>query len=65
MTHRKHFKKKSLIKDLDKIIKQEKTSLREEFTKLNGIKDPNAKIWKISSSVRGPKHKTSEPTCVI
>ena len=65
LIQRKNVKKqKAQLKDLDEIIKDEKTSLREEFKKLNGIKDPNAKIWKIRTSVLGPKHKTPEPTCI-
>ena len=49
---------------MEDIIKEEKATLISEFIKLNKIKDPNAKIWKIRSSILGPKHKAQEPTCI-
>ena len=46
------------------IINEENAALKAEYIELNKIKDPNAKIWKIRSSVLGPKHKALEPTCI-
>ena len=45
MTHGKQInKQKAQLKDLDDIINEVRTSMREEFIKLNGVKDPNANI---------------------
>ena len=38
--------------------------MRDESIKLNGVKDPYTKIWKIRTSVLGPKYKALEPTCI-
>ena len=45
-----------------KLYRRNKTPMRDEFSKLNRIKDPNAKILKIRTSVLGPK--APEPTCI-
>ena len=34
-------------------MKEEKVSMREEFIKIYRIKDPNAKVWKIRTSILG------------
>ena len=47
---------------MEDIIKEENVTLKTEYVALNKIKDPNAKIWKIRSSVLGPKHKAQEST---
>ena len=52
------------LQNLEDIIKEENATIKAEFVKLNKIKDPNAKIWKIRSSILGPKHKAQEPTCI-
>ena len=57
-------KKQSNLKNLEDIIKEENATIRAEYVELNKIKDPNAKIWKIRSSILGPKHKAQEPTCI-
>ena len=44
-THRKQGKQRqSHIKDFEEIIKEGNSTLKEEYKKLNKIKDPNAKI---------------------
>ena len=54
----------SNLQNLEDIIKEENATLKAEFIKLNKITDPNAKIWKIRSSILGPKHKAQEHTCL-
>ena len=65
VSHKKQTKRKqSHLQNLEDIIKEENATLKAEYIELNKIKDPNAKIWKIRSSVLGPKHKAQEPTCI-
>ena len=45
-------------------IKEKNAIIRAEYVELNKIKDPNPKIWKIRSSILGPKHKAQEPTYI-
>ena len=62
---KKHEKRKqSNLQNLEDINKEENAIIRAEYVELNKIKDPNAKIWKIRSSILGPKHKAQEPTCI-
>ena len=49
--------RKSRLKGLYEIM-------REEFIKIDRIKDPNAKVWKIRTSNLGDKHKAPEPACI-
>ena len=57
-------KKQSNLQNLEDIIKEENAIIKAEYVELDKIKDPNAKIWKIRSSILGPKHKAQEPTCI-
>ena len=57
-------RKQSHLQDLEDIIKEKNDTLKAEYVALNKVKDPNAKIWKIRTSVLGPKHKAQEPTCI-
>ena len=50
-------RKKSNLQNLEDIIKEENATIRAEYVALNKIKDPNAKIWKIRSSILGPNIK--------
>ena len=52
------------MQDLEEIIEEENATLKEEYSKLNKIKDHNANIWKIRTSLLSPKHKAPEPTCI-
>ena len=52
------------MKDLEEIIKEENSTLKEEYKKLNKVEDPNAKIWKIRTSVLRSNDKAPEPTCI-
>ena len=56
--------RQSQMQDLEE--EEKNATLKEEHKKLNNIKDPNAKIWKIRTSILGPKHKAPEPepTCI-
>ena len=62
--HTKNRPNANNLQDLEDIIKEENATLKAEYVALTKIKDPNAKIWKIRSSVLGPKHKAQEPTCI-
>ena len=65
LNHRKQkYHKKAQLQDLDKLIKEKRTSMREEFMRLNGIKDPNANIWKMRTSILGDRHKAPDPVCI-
>ena len=65
ISHKKQGKrKKSQLQDIEDIIKEENDTLKAEYQKLDKVKDPTAKIWKIRTSILGPKHKVPEPTCI-
>ena len=38
--------------------------MRDEFIKIRRIKDPNAWVWKMKTSILGPRHKAPELTCI-
>ena len=51
MTHKKQVKgRQSQLKDFDEIVKEENSTLRDEYKKISNIKDANAKIWKTNSN---------------
>ena len=52
------------LQNLEDIINEENATIKAEFIKLNKITDANAKIWRIISSILGPKHKAQEPKCI-
>ena len=65
ISHKKQTKRKqSHLQNLEDIIKEENATLKAEYIELTKIKDPTAKIWKIRTSVLGPKNKNQEPTCI-
>ena len=65
ISHKKQGKRKqSHLQDLEDIIKEENDTLKAEYQKLNKVKDPSAKIWKIRTRLLGPKHKAPETTCI-
>ena len=65
-TSHKKFKKRkqSHVKNLEEIVKEDNDNLRAEYIALNKVTDPNAKIWKLRSSILGPKNKPQVPTCI-
>ena len=62
LNHRKQ--KKHTNRSLEEIIKEEKVSVKDEFIKTQGIKDPNARVWKMKINILGPKHKAPGLPCI-